>query len=409
LLPFLQFIIKRKERGYGCMCAKGLLQLKNIRLRNTLSALNVLRVRDMLSRVELARELNCPGTAITRISRELISKGILKPAGLLESKGGRPREQIELVADWKKAIGIELSPDRLTGILTDLKGHILVREEIFLNERLGLEEFTHSLELIAGRLLGVCEEEKLLGVGIATFGPFSGESGILGKVAACPALDYFDIRKFFAENFALTPQITDATYARALYEIWFNPAPARGSFLLFDAGAGIGCATVFDGQIVFGKYSNVGELGHTVYKIDGEACACGKKGCLETLCSIGVIERKARALTKSKKLKFAEVVKSYASGKDEFNEIIADSARWLGLAIANQINFLIPDKVILTGEMLQLGERFFKTVNDSIDEFVFPAFRKEMTLSKSDSWRESAALGAASLLVRKVSEDIKYL
>ena len=88
------------------MCAKGLLQLKNIRLRNTLSALNVLRTHDTLSRVELARKLNCPGTAITRITRELIEKGILQPAGLLESNGGRPREQIKLVADWKKAVGI---------------------------------------------------------------------------------------------------------------------------------------------------------------------------------------------------------------------------------------------------------------------------------------------------------------
>ena len=391
------------------MCARGLLQLNKITLRFTLSVLKCAPDPGLLSRVELAPELIGPGTAITRITRELIGKGILKPAGLLESNGGRPREQIELVADWKKAIGIELSPHRITGILTDLKGHILVREEIFLSEQLGLEEFVHSLELVARRLLDVCEEDKLLGIGIATFGPFSGESKVLGNVAACPALDYFDIRKFFAENFALAVQITDATYARALYEIWFNHAPARGSFLLFDVGAGIGCATVFDGQIVFGKYSNVGELGHTVYKLDGEVCVCGKRGCLETLCSIGVIEQKARILKKSKKLKFIEVVKSYSSGKDDFTEIIEDCAHWLGLAIANQINFLIPDNIILTGEMFQLGERFCKTVNASIDKYVFPAFRQEMSISKSDSWRESAALGAASLLVRKVFEDTKYL
>ncbi|MGI6353926.1 MAG: ROK family protein [Lentisphaeria bacterium] len=391
------------------MCAKGLLQLKNIRLRNTLSALNVLRTHDMLSRVELAQELHCPGTAVTRITRDLIEKGILATAGLSESNGGRPREQIKLVADWKKAVGIELSPHRITGILTDLKGRILVREEVFLSEQLGIEEFVHSMELVARRLLDACEEEKLLGVGIATFGPFSGESRILGNVAAFPALDYFDIRKFFEDNFALTVQIADATYARALHEIWFNHAPERGSFLLFDAGAGIGCATVFDGQIVFGKYSNVGEIGHTIYKIDGELCPCGKKGCLETLCSIRIIEQKARALKKSKKLKFAEIARNYSSGEDDFRKIIEDCAHWLGLAIANQINFLIPDRVILTGEMLQLGERFCQKVNESIDEYVFPAFRQEITISKSDAWRESAALGAASLFVRKVFEDTKCL
>ena len=103
------------------------------------------------------------------------------------------------------------------------------------------------------------------------------------------------------------------------------------------------------------------------------------------------------------------MLRNYLSGKDDFNTIIDDSAHWLGLAIANQINFLIPEKVILTGEMLQLGERFFQQVSKSVEKYVFPAFRQEVNLSKSESWAESAALGAASLLVREVFEDTKYL
>jgi len=45
---------------------------------------------------------------------------------------------------------------------------------------------------------------------------------------------------FFEEKFEITPEITDATFAKALYEIWFNNASSKRSFLLFDAGAGIG-------------------------------------------------------------------------------------------------------------------------------------------------------------------------
>lgn len=388
------------------MFAKEILKLKNIKLRNTLSALNVLRTKGLLSRVELAQELNCPGTAITRITRELLAKGVLKTAGLLESSGGRPREMIGINADWKKALGIELSPQQITGILTNLQGHILLREEIFLSDRLKREEFIYSLEQVAGRLLSACDPQQLLGVGIATFGSFADESKVLGTVVAYPALDNFNIRKMFEEKFAITPQITDATYAKALDEIWFNNAPAKGSFLLFDAGVGIGCATVFDGRIVFGKHSNTGELGHTIYQVEGEQCACGRKGCLETLCSIGVIERKAQAQIQSKKLKFSEITKNYCSGSDEFSEIIEDTAGWLGLAIANQINILIPERVILTGKMMQLGERFFNHIEESINEYIFPAFRNETMISKSDAWSESAALGAASLLVRRVFEDI---
>ncbi len=390
------------------MCAKELLKLKNIKVKNTLSALNVLRIKDSLSRVELAGELNCPGTAVTRITRDLIAQGVLKTAGMVESNGGRPREKIELNADWKNAIGIELSPRHITGILTNLKGRVLVREKIFLNDNPTKEEFLNSLELVSGSLLKSCEQEKLLGVGIVTFGPFSGENKILERVTSYPTLDKFNISEFFEEKFKITPKITDATYSKALYEIWFNSAVSKNSFLLFDVGAGIGCAIALEGKIAFSRFSNIGEFGHTIYKLDGDKCTCGKRGCLETLCSIGVVEKKVKEKI-GRSLKFSDIAGEYKSGNTQFNDIIEECAQWLGIAIANQVNFLIPEEIILTGEIFQLGEGFFKKIIDTVKEYAFPVFLKELTFTKSESWNESAALGAASLLVRKVFENIKYI
>ncbi len=389
------------------MCAKALLKLKNIRMKNTLSALNTLRISGTLSRVELAEKMHCDGTAVTRITRDLIGRGVLRTAGMAESKGGRPRERIELNAGWRNAIGIELAPRGITGVLVDLRGKIIVREQIFLSGELTRKEFVDALEMIARRLLDACERAKLLGVGVATFGPFSSEGKILESVAAYPALDKFDIGSFFAEEFGIVPEIADATFARALYEIWFNNTGAKGNFLLFNAGDGIGCATAIDGKIVFSKHSNTGEFGHTIYKLDGDLCACGRRGCLETLCAIGAVERKARERKSGGHLKFADIADDYASGNGEFADIVADCARWLGVAIANQINFLIPDDVVVTGEILRLGDAFFQEVLDTIKEYTFPAFMKNVTIQKSDSWDESAPLGAASLLVRKVFEEIE--
>lgn len=391
------------------MCAKELLKLKNIKLKNTLAALNILRKQNSLSRVELAEKLNCDGTAVTRITRYLIAKGVLKTAGMAKSTGGRPRERIMLNAGWKNAIGIELSPSHITGVLADLKGRIIVREEIFLSGNQSKKEFIDSLSMVTERLLNSCEREKLLGVGIATFGSFSGENKILENVAAYPALEKFDIGKFFFKEFGIVPEITDGTRARTLYEIWFNTVAAKGSFLLFDASSGIGCAAAIDGKVVFGKHSHTGEFGHTIYKLDGDKCACGRKGCLETLCSVDAIEKKAREKNSDPALKFSDVAENYVSGDTSFVDIVDDCAQWLGVAIANQINFLVPDEIILTGEIFQLGDVFYKKLIHIIEEYAFPVFMKEVAIKKSEFWQESATLGAASLLVQKVFEDIEYI
>ena len=390
------------------MNAKELLKLKNIRSKNTVSALNVLRVAKSLSRVELSKQMNCDGTAVTRITRDLISKGLLKTAGMTKSKGGRPREKIELNADWKNAIGIELTPSYLTGVLTNLKGRIIVREQVFLSSERTRSEFIKALELLVGRLLNSCTREKLLGVGIAAFGAFSGGNKILEEVSSYPALKNFNIGEFFVEKFGIVPEVADATFTRALYEIWFKNTGHEGSFLLFDIGAGVGCATAINGKVVFEKYSNIGEFGHTIYKVDGDLCACGRRGCLETLCSTNVIENAARKKL-GKKLDFSEIAGDYASGSREFDDIIDNCARWLGIAVANQINFLIPDEVILTGKILLLGDRFFEKVLTTVKEYVFPVFMKNVLIRKSESWEESASLGAASMLVRKIFESIEYI
>ncbi len=391
------------------MIAKELLKLNNIRLQNTLSALNVLRVEDGLSRVELAEKMHCDGTAVSRITRDLIRKGVLKAVGMTASNGGRPREKIEINADWKHAIGIELTPGYITGVLCNLRGNIIVREQIFLSGKHSRDEFVDALELLAGRLLDAAEPKKLLGIGVATFGCFSGEKKILEGVASYPALEKFDLDGFFRKKFNIAPEIADAAFVRMLYEIWFNNTGRSGGFLLFDAGAGIGCATAVDGQIVFAKYSNTGEFGHAIYKIDGDRCVCGRAGCLETLCSTSLIEKLSREKKSHKQLKFAEIAEAYINGDSDIEKIVNGCARWLGVAVANQINSLMPDEVVLTGDMLQLGHKFFEKVLVAVKEYAFPVFLENIIIRKSDSWEKDAPLGAASLLVRKVFEDIKYI
>lgn len=391
------------------MKSVGMLKLNNIKIQNTLASLAILRKEDSISRVELAAKLNCDGTTITRIIRNLAEKGLVISSGLADSTGGRPREIIRLNADAANAIGIGLDPNFITGVIVNLKGKIIIREQIFFSEKKSRDEFINGLKLITDRLIKSCGDKKPLGIGVAAFGTFSGEDKILETTVNFPAISGINLPEFFETNYSIPPEIADVTIARVLNETWFNDIGNKGSFELFVAGAGIGCATAIDGKIVFSKYSHAGEFGHSVYKIDGDKCNCGRRGCLETLCSINAIEKKARFITGNRKLRFTEIRKSYMEKDKVITEIVNESARWLGIGIANQVNSMPPDAIMISGELLTLGDEFYSIVEDTIKEYVFPVFKNNLQIIKSNTREESPAMGAASLILRKLFEEPDFL
>ena len=393
----------------GNMTKNGMLKLRNIKSRNTLAALDILRKHDFISRVELADKLNCDGTTVTRITRDLISKGLLKTEGMADSTGGRPREIVRLNDDWANAIGIGFDPGFITGILVNLRGKISIREQIFFGPQKNLKDFTNVLKAVMERLLASCGTKKLTGAGVAVFGTFSGREQILENVANFPALEKFSIHEFFKSAYSIIPEITDIATAGAMNEIWFNDNCRKGNCLFFNIGSGIGCVPVIDGNIVFGRYNHTGEFGHTIYHPDGDKCACGRKGCLETFSSINAILRKVRKKTGERSLDFSDVISRYLDGNAEVSGIVNEAAKCLGTAIANQVNFLMPDEIIISGETLKLGDAFYNVIRKTMEEYVFPVFMKTLVIIKSEVREEAAALGAASLTIRKVFEDYEYI
>jgi predicted NBD/HSP70 family sugar kinase len=381
-----------------------MLKLKNIKAQNTLAVLNILRREDQISRAGLAARLNCDGTTVTRIVRELASKDLVLSGGLADSTGGRPREIIRLNADARHAIGIGLDPASITGVIVNLKGKIIVREQIFLGGAKTAESFTEALKLISSRLLAPRDGIRPLGLGVAAFGTFSGEDKTLGTVAGFPAIENLSLTEFFKVNYSAEPEITDSTIARLMNETWFNDTGNTGSFGLFTAGAGIGFAAAVDGKIVFSRHSHAGEFGHIICHPDGELCQCGRRGCLETLCSTGALEKKLRLSSKDSAPRFSEIVKRCLSGDSAAVKVVIEAAKWLGTAIANQVNSMPPDEIMITGELMALGDPFRRTMEETIDKYVFPVFRKNLKVTISGAGEDGAALGAASTAARKLFE-----
>ena len=99
-----------------------ILKLNDIKSTNLQAVLDVLLQTDGLSRVEIARRIGCDNTTVTRAVSALIEQGIVVQGEKTEQALGRPRVILRINPDGPLLLGLSLEAERITGVLTDLRG-----------------------------------------------------------------------------------------------------------------------------------------------------------------------------------------------------------------------------------------------------------------------------------------------
>ena len=246
----------------------------------------------------------------------------------------------------------------------------------------------------------------LAGIGLSTFGSYASADYHLKNVASFPELNGLRLKNFFVQKGYPDVEISDILISRMFYELRRHPESARGTLLLVSSGdSGIGMATACNGQILFSRQNHGGELGHNICEPEGLPCACGRHGCLETRASKKVLLEKVRTLKNDRELSFETLTELYRVGDAETVREVNSAARYLGTAIANQVNNLLPDSLVLTGSMMNLGREFHDELKRVITGLAFPLSSDTLSIRFSEPDDETGAVGAAMLVARKLMND----
>ncbi|WP_282791823.1 ROK family transcriptional regulator [Streptomyces sp. CC224B] len=126
----------------------------------------------------------------------------------------------------------------------------------------------------------------VLGVGVALPGPLDHERGVLHRVTGYPAWDGYPLRDALAARLGL-PVVVDKDTNAAALGLALSGGGAE-SFAYLHLGTGLGAGLVLGGGLHRGARTGAGEFGHHVVLLDGPACECGDRGCLEALCLAAV-------------------------------------------------------------------------------------------------------------------------
>jgi glucokinase len=241
-------------------------------------------------------------------------------------------------------------------------------------------------EGVADRICGVIEgvildtiaqtnahRKDFIGVGIGAPGPLDRDKGI---VIVAPNLGWinFPLRDRIAERLNLPATLDNDANCATVGEWWQGAAKGGTNVIGMTIGTGIGGGLIIDGKLFHGSSDVAGEIGHTTIDMNGRHCKCGNYGCLEAYASGPAIATRAREVLAREEtasllpsivggnmdaITAATVYAAAQQGDAVANEIVRDTARYLGAGIANMLNIINADVVVVAGGVTAAGDALF--------------------------------------------------
>lgn len=213
-------------------------------------------------------------------------------------------------------------------------------------------------------------------IGAGSAGIVDSRRGIIVHSANLPFRNT-DIRAFFAAKTGLPLYIANDAACAALAESKIGAAKGYKNSLTITLGTGIGCGVIIDGKIFSGAFGAAGELAHTVIQVNGEACACGRKGCFERYCSAGALTRQGRKKAEKNpdsllaklgardgEFTAKTVFEAYKAGDEAAKEVLQNYLNYMGEGMANIINILNPEIICFAGGLSRQGDYFIKMIEE---------------------------------------------
>jgi len=252
----------------------------------------------------------------------------------------------------------------------------------------------------------------VLGMGVGSPGPLDRASGV---VLDSPNLRWRDVplRALLEERFD-GPVSLDNDANCATYGEWWRGA-GRGADSLFGliVGTGIGGGWISNGVVQHGASDGAGEIGHTTIALEGRRCACGNYGCIEAYASGPSIAARARqGLEAGSRSLLTELVEGEldritaatvfeaAVAADPFaDRVVSETARILGVGVANVINLLNPEAVVLMGGVTRAGGRLLEPLRAEVKERAFRSSSDVCRIVLGELVETAGVVGAAGLLL----------
>jgi predicted NBD/HSP70 family sugar kinase len=379
-----------------------------------LIALSTIRKFGSITRPDLADQMQISLSLATKITAELIARGLIYETGKSERNNvGRPVRPLALTPEAAFAVGLHMGSAEQIAVVTNLYGDVIAQlsDPIVITE--DRDTIVASMKSLIERVIqraGI-PASAVGGVGVALsdiVDPVSGISygwpdtpGWSAAWALFPVRDALEAVLPFShvlvDDIVRTLGIAEARYGRGSRE---------SDFVYILADTGLGMAIMMNGTPYIGHSHIAGEIAHIPTGKSTEICGCGNTGCLNLVSGVPVVLKRIRQQLEEtpirstlrlekRELTIEDVFQAADDGDKLAIQILTENGENLGEALATIVNLLGPRSIVLGGA-LSRSAHFVDAAQRSMQKYALGIAARGVTIQRSDVDILGGARGAAT-------------
>lgn len=388
------------------------------------SIFRLIRKQKKVSKQDLLDQCEMPVSTLTRVLEELTAQGWIRETGLGESTGGRRPILYEVNPDYGYVLGMEISRLNAKLVLYDLQTNKLAEcgwpMTAEATPQYVLQRAVQEIEsMLAERQISLA---AVLGLGIGAVGPLDRQRGMIlhPRYFQAPGWENVDISRQLSEGLGIPVFLDNGANTAIRGEYWADPAREFKHLLYVHGGMGLRSAMMLDGKVVYGAVDMEGAVGQMIIQTDGRPHreSGGNYGSLESYTAIYALEQEAASRLKQgrdsllrslagspEKVSFAHLVQALHKQDALTIEIFTQAATYFGIGLANLLNILHPEKVILGGPLITAHDLFFQiSTRVAVQKaYYYPEY--QVIFSRGRLGEDAIASGAAVMAIDSLTEE----
>lgn len=256
-------------------------------------------------------------------------------------------------------IGLDFGGTKLAAGVADANGRLLAQARCPTDAAAGPEGALAAMDAMT-RAFGSLARDAVA-VGISFGGPVDLNRTHSRLSHHGPGWEDFPLRERVGKVWERPVVMDNDANAAALGEARFGAGHGARNVLYVTVSTGIGGGVIIDGGLNRGSRGLSGEIGHTIVASNGPLCPCGKHGCLEAVASGPAIAAAYRAASGRfhESITAADVFAHAAAGDAAAIEVLDHAIMAFGLGLANAIDLLDPDRIVIGGGVSKAGAALF--------------------------------------------------
>lgn len=300
----------------------------------------------------------------------------------------------------RHAIGIDIGGTKICAAVVDERGIIHDTVTVATPRDMSNADLVEMLALMTDGLTARFGGARSIGVGAA--GAVDWTTGVV-KWAPNNTYSNFPLKHLLQIRTGLPVVVENDANTAGWAEAQISHGGPYQNMAFLTIGTGVGAALIIEGDLYRGRNGLAGEAGHMIVAPSGHSCGCGRIGCLEAMASGTALKRIGNALLTDERgsiqtLSGLEICAAAQSGSAAALAAFEQVGHWLGLGIANLVNLLDLDVVVIGGGLIETGDLLLGPVRRSVQANIFAVdHRPAVEILASSLGKEAGVIGAALL------------